>query len=132
MGRSTFSGPVAGAYVVVPIAVQGTLSAGDGAAKWVAPFACRLAHVGAHLQNTGGTSGNTSVQVSVGATDYLSATLDIAYNDADRVASTSSLAAQSISRDDVVEIDIDSVPGTASADLTVCLTVYSTEHTVES
>lgn len=130
MGRSTFSGPVAGAYAVVPLVVAGTLSAGDGAVKWPAPFACRLVHVGAHLGDTGGTSGATSVQLSVDATDYLTASLDIAYDDTDGVAETTDLAAQAIARGDVLEVDIDSVPESASSDLTVYLTVYVKEHTL--
>lgn len=132
MGKSTFSGPVAGAYDVIQLAVPGTLVVGDGAAKWIAPYDCRLVHVGAWLKDTGATSGNTQLQVSSAATDFLATTLDIAYNDADGVAETTNLANQNISRGDVVEIDIDTIPTGASADLTVHLTVYVKGHTVNT
>lgn len=132
MGRSTFSGPVAGAYAVVTVFLPGTLSAGDGAAKWIAPLDCKLVHVGAHLGDAGSTSGSTSIQVSSGATDYLSSTLDIAYDDADSTGETTSFTSQAISKGDLVEIDIDAVPSTASADLTVHLSVFTTGHTTSS
>jgi hypothetical protein len=127
-GRGNFSKPITGGYIVVPLYVPGTLAVGDGAAKWIAPFDCRLVHVGAWVKNTGGTSGNTSIQVSVGATDYLTSNLLIAYNDTDGVAETEALANQDISKGSIVEVDIDAVPGTASADLTVYLTLYVKGH----
>lgn len=128
MGKSTFSGPVAGAYEVIPLFVPGTLAVGDGAAKWVAPLDCRLVHVGAWLKNTGATAGNTSIQVSSGATDFLTATLDIAFNDADGLGVSENFSTQDIAKDAVVEVDIDAIPTGASADLTVYLTVYVKGH----
>ena len=107
----------------VTLIVPGTLATGDGQAKWknVLGRVLKLVGVSAFLGNTGGTSGSTDLQVRTGTTDLLSAALSIAYNDSDKVGSTNGVAATTIARDAVVEIDIDAVPGAASSNLTVNL-----------
>ena len=115
--------------VVIFIQVPGTLSTGDGKAKVVAPCNFEIEEIQWGLGNTGGTSGNTDMVLSIGTQDFWTVAAGlgrIAYNATDKyqVIDRSSInsAARSVNEGDVIEVDIDAVPGSASADLWV--TIY--------
>lgn len=63
MGRTSFSGPVAGGYVVVPFTTGVSMTA-DSTHVWKVPFPCRVVHVSADCTST--TGGQYSVASTTG------------------------------------------------------------------
>lgn len=106
----------------IPIGA-GNLAAAAAVATFVAVFRFRLTAVVLALGNTGGTSGNTDVDVNRNGASIMPAqALRIAqgaatkYVKAPPAGATGEPSGLVIEPGDVITIDIDAVPGTASKD----------------
>jgi len=93
VGRSTFSGPVAGAYVPFPVGIIGS-SETPGAAtithRLQIPFACRLLEVGIACQSSAGGASRPTVQITDGANNLFSGAVSVVSAGAVAVTPTSS------------------------------------------
>ena len=114
---------------------DGNLAVGTDKAIWPVRFPCRLLECSLALRTTGATSGNTDVDVNKNGVSVLTAPgLRIAQGAATKhvsvkpgVGVAGHPAGVPLKVGDVVSVDIDAIPGTASTGGLVTLTVAPTD-----
>jgi len=123
----------ASARFTVILSQTGTLAARAGFGAFRAPFPCVLETLDMAVQSLGGTSGATSVDVNLAtapgsdAATILVAPFSLAYNAANLfLTKVPSCAPLVVGSGNVISADVDAVPGTASAGLTVSLVLRAT------
>ena len=101
------------------------LAVGDGQAKWEAEAGGQIWGIGGYIEGLGTGAGGTTVQISNGATDYLSTRGDFLVASATNLMENAVRAAgPRFDRGAVLELDIDAVPaGADSSNLHVFLYV---------
>ena len=101
--------------------VPGTIAVGDGKAKVKVPAGGRIMKVGGYIGTLGTGAGQTKVQVSNGATDYLSTRGDFIVASATGLMENAVLATSpTFNRGDTLELDVDTIPANSdSANLSV-------------
>jgi len=101
--------------------VPNTIVVGDGQAKIKMPAGGRIMKVGGYIGTLGTGAGQTRVQVSNGATDYLSTSGDFVVASATGLMENAVLVAlPTFNRGDTLELDIDTIPANSdSANLSV-------------
>jgi len=105
--------------------VPGTIAAGDGQAKAEAPAGGRILAADGYIDDYGSGAGQTRVQLSNGAVDYLSTPGDFIVASATGLMESEVLASSpTFNRGDTIELDIDAIPGNSdSSDLQVLVYV---------
>ncbi len=105
--------------------VWGTIAAGDGKCKWKTPAGGRILAVNGWIETLGTGAGQTRVQISNGATDYLSTPGDFVVASATNFMENQVLVASpTFNRGETIEVDVDAIPGGAdSANLHIWLYV---------
>lgn len=105
--------------------VPGTIAVGDGKAKIKAPAGGRILKVDGYIGPLGTGAGQTRVQISNGATDYLSTRGDFVVASATGLMENAVLAASpTFNRGDTLELDVDAIPANSdSANLQVLIYV---------
>jgi len=103
--------------------VPNTIVVGDGQAKIKMPAGGRIMKVGGYIGTLGTGAGQTRVQVSNGATDYLSTPGDFVVASATGLMENAALVASpTFNRGDTLELDVDTIPANSnSANLSVWL-----------
>ncbi|MFH1603484.1 MAG: hypothetical protein ABIH03_06220 [Pseudomonadota bacterium] len=103
--------------------VPGVIAVGDGKAKIKMPAGGRIMKVGGYIGTLGTGAGQTRVQVSNGATDYLSTSGDFVVASATGLMENAVLATSpTFNRGDTLELDVDTIPANSdSANLSVWL-----------
>lgn len=130
MGRSKVSGPLAGAYIDINLAVDGTLvTVTGGGSRYVLPYDIKVKSIQGSLHSTGAGSGSVGFNVSDGTDSILTSALTIAYNDSDKAAFTTTLANDEFSRGDVLQTNVTQAPGNGASDLKVVITAIPTGFT---
>lgn len=132
MGRTTMSGPMAGAYVPFPVGIIGS-SETPGAAtithRLQIPFACRLMEVGIACQSSAGGASRPTVQITDGTNNLFSAIVSVVSAGAVAVTPTSAqslVAAQRTrAKGDILQIQVTWVATEATQGL-VITPVFST------
>jgi len=104
--------------VCVPFILSGTITTGDGKAKWEAPFAGEITAVDGFIKTLGtGAGTSTDIQISNGSTDYLTTVGAFEVDSGTNLLESQVLAENpTFDADDVIEIDVDAVstsPGDA-------------------
>lgn len=110
--------------ICVPFVIPGTIAAGDGKAKWEAPFAGEIVAVEGFI-TTLGTGAGTSVdiQVSNDSTDYLTTLGTFEVDSATNLLEGQVLKPNpTFEVSDVLEIDVDAI-STSPADALIRLWV---------
>jgi len=109
----------------VSFIVEGTIVTGDGQSQWEAPYAGEIVAVEGFIANVGTVGGQTRIQISCGATDYLTTEGDFVQASGTGLMENAVLAVNpTFDAGDIIELDIDTVPtGTDSADLHIRLWV---------
>lgn len=101
--------------------LPGTIATGDGQAKILTPAGGRIIAVDGYIDDYGSGTGQTRVQVSNSATDYLSTRGDFVVASATSLMENAVLAASpTFNRGETLELDIDAIPsGSDSSGLQV-------------
>lgn len=108
---------------IVELFRPGVLTVADGVAKWKTPAGGRVMKVRGEIGTLGTGAGQTRVQVSNGATDYLSTRGDFIVASGTNLMENQVLVAlPTANRGETIELDVDTIPaGADSADLSVLL-----------
>ena len=105
--------------------VAGVLSAlAEVGGALIAPRDLVIEKAYIYCKDTGGTSGDTIVDINKNGTTIFTTQANrptLAYDDGDKKAVSPAPDVTSLAEGDIVTIDIDAIPGTASEDLTVML-----------
>lgn len=109
----------------------GNLAVANGVAQWQAQFKGRITEVEIALGGTGGTSGQTTVDLKKNGVSILGAPLSIAQGSATKTLRTTALvygpagggepAGVDFVEGDLFSVDVTAIPGTTSSDLAVDL-----------
>lgn len=101
---------------VIELWLPGTIATGDGKAKILTPAGGRIVKVDGCIATLGTGAGQTRVQVSNGATDYLTTRGDFVVASATNLMENQVLSATAtFNRGDTIELDIDSIPGDSNS-----------------
>ena|SRR6185437_4850808 len=113
---------------LLDLSKSGNLAVANDVAAWEAQFHLRIVEAEVYLGNTGGTSGNTTVDVKLNGTSIFSSAPSIAQGAATKRVRSTALTPTfgepngvRIQPGDYVRVDVTAIPGTTSADLTVTL-----------
>lgn len=114
--------------IVIDLSKSGNLAVANDVAAWEAQFHMRILEAEIYLGNTGGTSGQTTVDVKLNGVSIFSAAPSIAQGAATKRVRTAALTPTfgepngvRIQPGDYIRVDVTAIPGTTSADLTVTL-----------
>jgi len=101
--------------------IPGTIVVGDGKAKIKMPAGGRIMKVDGYIGTLGTGAGQTRIQISNGATDYLSTRGDFVVASATGLMENAVLASlPTFNRGDTLELDVDTIPANSdSANLSV-------------
>lgn len=110
--------------VCVPFVIPGTISTGDGQAKWEAPFAGEVVAIEGFLGTLGsGGTTSTDVQASIGAVDLLTTVGAFEVDSGTNLLESAVLKPNpTFDIGDVIEIDVDAI-STSPADMLIRLWV---------
>ncbi|KKN82083.1 hypothetical protein LCGC14_0313500 [marine sediment metagenome] len=96
--------------------IDGTIVTGDGKAKIKMPAGGRILKVKGFIEDVGTGAGQTRIQVSNGATDYLTTRGDFVVASATGLLENQVLAASpTFDRNDTLELDVDGIPGNSDS-----------------
>lgn len=111
------------ALMITELFMPGVLTTGDGKIKWLTPAGGRILKVRGAIGTLGTGAGQTRVQVSNGATDYLTTPGDFVVASGTNLMENQVLTSSAtFNRGDTIELDIDVIPGGSdSADVSVLL-----------
>jgi len=102
----------------------GVLTVADGVVKWIAPAGGRILWVSGTIYILGTGAGGTQIQVSNGATDYLTTPGDFVVASGTRLMENQVVAPDAyFDRGDIIEIDVDAIPAGADSS-TVSIYIY--------
>lgn len=127
------SGDRYGAPFQIALVRAGTLAAATAVAGYRAQRPFRIVGVSMYLRSLGATSGSTAVDVNKAGTSILSAAMSLAFNASQNWQEGTLTGARSfphgvdVAKGELITVDIDSIPGTASADLEVFLDCIATD-----
>ena len=125
---TTFTMPIVTIWpqpLVLEMWYDGTLTTGDGKVKVTMPAGGRILKIEGWIHTLGTGSGQTRIQVSNGATDYLTTRGDFVVASASNLMESQALAvspAPTFQRGEELELDVDDIPsGANSAGLQVLI-----------
>ena len=116
--------------VVVDLSKSGALAVANEVAGWEAQFRGRIVEAEVFLGNLGGTSGQTAVDVKLNGVSIFTAAPSVAFNAAAKRVRTAALTPVAgepsgvrFGPGDYFRVDVTAIPGVASQDLTVTLSI---------
>ncbi|HWR37015.1 MAG TPA: hypothetical protein VN622_14225 [Clostridia bacterium] len=116
----------------INLPISGALAVAAGVVTWAAQFRGRIEEVELSLGTTGSTSGSTTVDVKKGGASIMAANaLQIAQGSATKYVRASPAAASGHPKGlpfepgDVITVDVTTVPGTASTNGLVTLSIIA-------